>query len=152
MAAAFEWQAYEYDYYDKTSDWFWLIGAGGLIGVVLAIFFVNYLLAIILLLSTGMLLFYGGREPELVEISIDGKGIRVRHELYLYKRLKSFWILEREDGPQLIVHSERLLIPHISIPLGEAPSTEIRAYLKRFLTEIEYTPTFTDHFTDWLRV
>ncbi len=152
MAAAFEWQAYEYDYYDKTPDWFWLVGAGGLVGIILSIFFVNYLLAIILALSTGMLLFYGKREPELIEVSVDSRGIQVRHELYLYKHLKSFWILDREDGPQLIIHSERLIVPHISIPLGEAPSTEIRAYLKRFLPEVEYTPTLTDHFTDWLRV
>ncbi len=152
MAATFEWQAYEYDYYDKTPDWFWLVGTAGVVGIVLSLWFANYLLAVILLLSTGMLVFYGGREPEIVKVSVDGRGIQVEKELYLYKNLKSFWILEREDGPQLMIHSERLILPHVSIPLGDAPADEIRAYLKRFLPEVEYTPTLTDHFTDWLRV
>jgi hypothetical protein len=87
-----EWQDYEYDHKDKGSDWFWVVGLVGLISIILAIIFKNFLFAIILLISTFLVMLYGTRQPELINFQINQRGLKAKDDLFLFDTLKTFAI------------------------------------------------------------
>ncbi|MCE9628457.1 MAG: hypothetical protein K8Q91_00430 [Candidatus Vogelbacteria bacterium] len=145
-----EWQAFEYNYNEKNSDWFWMVGIVGGIAVILAILFKNFLFAIILLLSTFTVLMYGARKPELITFAITAKGIRIKNDLYPFKNLKGFAIKEDDDFAKLMIHSDRLFLPHIIIPLEDIDPELIRERLSIFLDEEHFEETFVDIFVERL--
>ncbi|OHA60097.1 MAG: hypothetical protein A2589_00230 [Candidatus Vogelbacteria bacterium RIFOXYD1_FULL_46_19] len=147
---ATEWLDYEYIHYEKSSNWFWIVGLAGLLGIILSIVFKNFLLAIILLIGTLTVMLYGARVPELVHFSITNRGIKAKDDLYPFKALKSFSIKDDDYPFKLVIESDRLFMPHIIIPLGDAEPEEIRAILAKFLPEEPYEESLIDILADSL--
>jgi hypothetical protein len=139
-----EWQALEYDPTEKSSDWFWTIGIAGGIGIVLAIIFKNFLFAIVLLLGTFTMMMYGARKPELITFSISSKGIRAKNDLYPFKNLLGFAIRSGEGPDKLMIHSNRIFLPHIILPIEDIDPELIRERLSVMLPEEIFEETFID--------
>ena len=142
------WQAPEYEHHEHGADWFWAVG---IITVSLAVaFFIigNILLALILLIGIGILLAHAKRKPQNVTYEISRKGIRAHATLYKWNSLESFWILEEHAtekkyiGPKLLLTSQKQFMPHIVIPLDNAPLEEIHHLLSRMLHEIPQMEPF----------
>lgn len=139
-----EWQALEYDPTEKSSDWFWVVGTIGTISIILAILFKNFLFAIILLLGTFIVMMYGARKPELITFSISTKGIRAKNDLYPFKNLIGFAIKSGEGPDKLLIHSNRLFLPHIILPIEDIDPELIRERLSIMLPEETFEESFVD--------
>ncbi len=137
------WESLEYKEDIKTTDWFWALAIIVISGSVIAIIFKNYFLAGILVLGGIMLSKTVNLKPEMLNYELNDKGLKIKNSLYLYETISEFSILE--DRPVLIVRSERMLFPLISMafPIGEEEN------IKKIFTEHKVKEgKFTEHTAD----
>jgi hypothetical protein len=99
------WQAPEYNHYDRTPDWFWAVGIIAVSIAILAFVYHNALFGILILLSTGILVFYTLREPDMVNYEINQRGVTVGKDLHPYLTIESFWVETRGGEPKVILKS-----------------------------------------------
>jgi len=113
------WEAPEYVVYKKTTVWY--IGFGILLALLLFFAFVmqSFLTGIIFLLSGILIFFHSERPPKIVSYDLRTTGIRVDSQIYLYRELTAFNIVERGASIYLLLKSKRLLMPLIHIPLSD---------------------------------
>jgi len=132
----FEWSALEYEYHEKTSDWFWALGIITLALFLSAIFLKSFLFGFLILLAGFSLALFGARKPNNINFKIDVQGIHIGETIYPYENLKSFWVdYQPPYKKELIIESQKTFMPHINIMLGEADPVKIREYLLKFLKE-----------------
>jgi len=129
------WQALEYEHYERSPDWFWAVGIITIALSVTAIILHNVLFAFVIILSGFVLSMYAARPPKEIDVVIDDVGIRVEHTFYPFHSLESFWIEENEENSKILIKSQRLMMPYIIIPLGDADEEKVHAYLTRHLPE-----------------
>ncbi|MBU3925843.1 hypothetical protein KJ763_01600 [Patescibacteria group bacterium] len=130
------WQAPEYEFRKKTSDWFWTMGIIGVAFIFVAIIFKNLLLAILILIGGFSLILYSARKPKIISFSIGPGGVKISERIYYYEDLKSFWVnYSPPQRKELIIESKKTVMPHITIMLGDTDPTAIRNLLLKFLPE-----------------
>ena len=67
---------------------------------------------------------------------LSPRGLRIGSQLFPYSTLESFYIEEDDPlGPQLLIKSERLLMPLIVIPIPEDSIEDIESLLQERLPE-----------------
>ncbi len=141
----FIWQAHEYIFQEKTSDWYWAVGIIGASVAVISLIFGNIIFALLIALCTFCLMLFGAKEPALVRFEINKTGVLIDRRLYPYGTLQSFWVEDnRHRGHQskLFLKSKRLAVPLIAVPLegheeGVNPE-DIRDFLLDHLLEDEH--------------
>jgi hypothetical protein len=131
------WQAPEYNHYDRTPDWFWAVGIIAVSIAILAFVYHNALFGILILLSTGILVFYTLREPDMVNYEINQRGVTVGKDLHPYLTIESFWVETRGGEPKVILKSKKNLMPYIIIPIHEESADDISDVLREFIEEKE---------------
>lgn len=130
-----EWEAPEYEFVEKNADWFWVVGIVTITLVVLSYLFSNFLLAVFSILAGFTVVMYGARRPRIVEFSITRRGIQIGDKIYLYDSLKSFWVDDNQYRQILILESEKVIMPHIVVPLFNVEPDKVRETLSIFLKE-----------------
>lgn len=131
------WEAPEYHHYQRSTDWFWAVGIIAICIAILAFVYNNALFGILILLSTGILVFYTLREPDIINYEINQRGIMVGKELHPYLTIESFWLETRLGEPKIILKSKKNLLPYIIIPLHEESVEDVASILSEFLEEKE---------------
>jgi len=132
------WQAPEYEFREKTSDWFWaviiIVASGGIASII----YKNYLFAVFLILAAVLLLVYSIRKPEVVNYEISDKDLKIKDEVYLYSDMINFWIDKNHPHKRLLINTNKILAPLIDIPLpDEANEEEIKNILLEKIKEEE---------------
>ena len=137
------WSVLEYEDRPKTRDWFWAIGIIAVCGFIASIIYKNYLFAILILLSTVVILMFSVRKPEQVEVEIGPRGIKVKNNFYAYQNLKGFAVVVEPEEKTLLLESGRIFLPIIAVPLGETDPEKLRYFLSSFVEEKNIKePTF----------
>lgn len=149
-----EWQAPEYEHFEKDFNWFRNVFLVTIGAVILALLFKNFIFAAILLAGGFTIILYGARLPEMLEVKLTERGIRLNNLLYPYDKLRSFWLTAEhgeERGPKLLVEGEHFFLPHLVIPLADdiKPSA-VRAYLAAHLPETRREESLADLIFDLL--
>lgn len=140
MEESLKWSAPEYHHYQRSTDWFWAVGIIAICISVLAFVFHNALFGVLILLSTGILIFYVLRAPENVDYEINQRGIVIGKQLHPYLTLEAFWVETRNvPEPKIILKSKKAIMPYIIIPVHEESADEVAAILRNFLEEKELT-------------
>lgn len=140
-----EWEAPEFDPEAVGSELQLLTGALLIIGGIVAAFFKNFLFALLLVISGGLVIAHAFRIPREIRFAVTGRGIRVGNRLYEYESLESFWIFY--DPPlfrELSFRSRRAVVPDVRVPLGELDPLQLRKILLRFLPEAEQQLSLVD--------
>lgn len=144
------WTAHEYEPRNRGNDWYWALGIIAVAGAATAVIFGNILFAIVIIIGAFVLILHARKEPEVHEFEINKNGITIGDRLYPYRTLDSFWIPD-EGRPRIIIHSKRLLMPQIVIPLAEGISEDdVHAALSQYLDEEEHEESFAEHLAEWL--
>jgi hypothetical protein len=131
-----EWQAPEYEFHQKSPDWFWALGSITIALFFSAIFLHSFLFGILTLLAGFSLALYGARRPNIVSFGLGPRGIQVNKRIYNYEDLKSFWLnYNPPHKKELLIESKKTFMPHMVIMLGDADPEKIRNYLLQFLKE-----------------
>jgi hypothetical protein len=144
------WQAFEYEHRERSPDWFWAVGIITIALSVTAIILHNVLFAFVIILSGFVLSLYAARPPKEIGVVIDDRGVRVEKTFYPFHSLESFWLEEMESGYKILLKSQRLLMPYIVIPLGEADPEEVHSQLRRHLPEIFHSESSLQKLMEYL--
>src|SRR3989344_2586301 len=138
-----EWSALEYEEKTRSTDWFWALGIIFVTSSIASIIFGNYFFAALLVLSGLLLGFFAVKKPDAVDYELNKKGLKIRNQLYLYENIKSFWVQtdkseEVKLKPTLFIHSERVFMPIMSIPIEENMAQKIQdIMLSQNIPEVE---------------
>lgn len=143
------WTAQEYTEQPRSNDWYWALGILAVAGAATAFIIGNILFAVVIALGAFVLTLYARKKPKDFEFEINGNGIAIGSHLYPYRTLESFCI--PEDGtPRIIVHSKRLLVPQIVIPVGDDVSLDdIYEILSEHIEEDELSEPFSERLAEW---
>ncbi len=145
------WKAYEYEHKNNSTDWFWGVGVIAIAIAIAAIIYNNVLFAIFILLGAFTLLMYAVRKPKEINFEINKRGVVVDNILYPYATIESFWIRENGHDKKLVLQSEKVLMPHIIIPLtSEVDHEFLHEFLSEFLEEEEHHESLADVVMDYL--
>ncbi len=146
------WETLEYEHKDRHPDWFWMAGLVGALGIIIAIVTLNFLFAVVILIATFTVMMYAAKKPEIVEVAINRRGVRVKNDFYPYSNIKSFAVKDVEEigGDRLILHIDRFFLPHIVIKLEDADTEIVRDFLSEFLMEEPYEEPWIDFITERL--
>jgi hypothetical protein len=137
MDQKLSWSALEYEEKERSADWFWALGIIVVTSSSAAIIFGNYFFATLLILSGLLLGFFAVKKPDLIHYELNEKGLKIQNRLYPYENIKSFWV-QTGIKPMLFIHSERVFIPIISIPIEENMAEEIHSLmLAQNIPEVE---------------
>ena len=138
MENKISWKALEYKRKEKTADWYWAVILIALAIVVTSFILHNALFAILIIISTGILISFSIIAPKIVEISINQKGVIVGKEMYPFATLESFWVESQdEDNQKVLLKSKKLIMPLIAIPLEGLHHLDVREFLLQYLPEVE---------------
>lgn len=130
------WEAYEYEPRDKSSDWFWAVGILTVAIAITSIIFNNILFAIVILIGGFSLTIYTARKPDIIEVTIDDRGIQLDKYFYPYRTMESFWVENEEGSPKILLKSQKLIMPYVVIPIEEFQPETVREYLREHLPEV----------------
>ncbi|MBI4160078.1 hypothetical protein HY504_02840 [Candidatus Wolfebacteria bacterium] len=145
LPAIFQWRAPEFDYHPQKSLTLFLFGALLCAGGVAALFFKNFLFAVLLAISGGLVIHHSSRRPRELHFYISPRGVKIGRRIYQFEDLNSFWILyDPPHSRELIIESKKALMPVIRAPIGETNPLEIRKVLIRFLKEEKHEESLVD--------
>jgi hypothetical protein len=134
------WETLDHIKEDKSSDWFWIVGIIAIAGSVLAIFFSNILLGLVILLSAFASFMFVHTPSKIERYELNKKGITIGDTMYPYNSLESFYVID-EDGyerDRILIKSEKLFMTLIIMPLGnEVTVDEVRDFLLEYIDEEE---------------
>jgi len=145
-----EWETLEHPYYEKTQDWFWIVGIVGLTAAFLSFLLNNLLLAIILFLATIAIILHGRRVPDVITVKITGNGIHIGTEFIPFTRIKSFSIDEEESLPLLALQTNKWLAPYTHLVIEDVATEDVRDSLLDHLNEIYHEHSFTESIIHFL--
>jgi hypothetical protein len=116
------------------------------IAALFQIFQKNLITTILFSLLGMIILIKANKKPEIVNFEINPLGVKVGEKLYQFREIKSFWI---EYEPELNI-KELSLQPKkwyhafVKIPIYDQNPIQLRAFLLKFLPEVEHKDSLAD--------
>lgn len=134
--ASISWRTPEYEYREKTTDWYWTLGIITLLLAIFAIWERNFIFFVMIIVGSFTVVLYAVKRPSIVSITISGRGVQIDDRLFPYETLQSFWIFYEIGGEKEISFKTKGAISNsLKIPLGDLDPLEVRELLLRFLPE-----------------
>lgn len=146
-----KWSAHEYEHKEREQDWFWAVGIITISIAIASIIFGNIIFAILILISAFALSLFINRFPEIINVTIDNKGVTKGNVRYPFETLHSFWIDLEHPHKKIIFKSKKLLMPLIIVPLGDHEDIdELKDILDNYLTEEYQRLPFAETILEYL--
>ena len=134
----FEWQAPEYEFQEKSADWYWALGIIATAAVIAAALFGNVLLALVIIAAASSIALAAAKHQHVHTFAITEQGLLIGDRLYPYDTMLHFSVLEYWDGSlptALSIKTRSLLSPHLMIPLNGVDQDAVYEYLSNHLAE-----------------
>lgn len=135
----------------ENNQWLWALAIVGFAIVVFSILLKNYLLIIVIALSTFIIYASKNKKSESHYFRLDNEGVTIDGKLYSYGNFESFWIfpayakaLADEPVKEIAFRRKHHLMPLLIIPFHNSEETEIRKILESHLPENEEEGSFLD--------
>jgi hypothetical protein len=144
------WDALEHAYFEKSADWYWIVGIAGVTLAVVSFLFSNTVLGVLLVVATITVMIHGAKQPRVVRVELKDNGVRFGTSFYPFRELLSFSINEEHDPPVLVLDSKALLTPDIQIFIEEVEIEAVRQHLLNHLDEKYYQHKFVDGLIHYL--
>ncbi len=140
------WEISEFEFKEKKKNWFWLVGLGSVILMIISVLMTNFLLTFLILIGTVLMFTQANKAPITMDVEISNHGIKIHHIMHEYPTIQSFWIKKREDGNHVLIlmTSQRMTaLQSIAIPSNINP-LELREFLLKYIDEQELRESYTD--------
>lgn len=124
------WKFFEYEEYHREKSWYIMaaIISGGFL--VYAIWVLNYLFALIIIITDLIILIQITRKPSKIDFKITEQGIIIGNSFYPYRNLNNFWIIYNPPKSKSLYFSfKATLRPDITIPLENKNPLRVRDLL-----------------------
>jgi len=147
---AFAWETDEFEFKEKRKDWYWIVGAVGVILIIIAIIMHNYLFAFLIGIGGFLMITLASKQPLSMPVIVSEKGVQIYDDMYNYESLFGFWITTNKKGePVLLLLSDKRISPIVSIIIDdEIDPMDVREYLLQFIEEQEMKESLTDRIID----
>jgi len=136
LPSKIKWDAPEYEFHEKTPEWYWALGIITAALVLAAVVLHNFLFAVFAVLAGFSVGLHGSRRPRIIIHEINSGGVSFGNRNLNYDSIDHFWI--HYDPPvkkELILESRKTFSAHMVILLGNADPEQIRRYLLQYLKE-----------------
>ncbi|MCD5381598.1 MAG: hypothetical protein LR008_03415 [Candidatus Pacebacteria bacterium] len=132
------WEAPEHHHVEKGNDWFFALTIIIIAFVIVAILYDNTLFALLIGLSGGALAMSAAKRPSIIPYAITVRGVKIDDQLYPHSTLGSYHIDEEDPrGPQLLIKSNRKMMPLMVLPIPVDQVDNIETILRDKLEEEE---------------
>lgn len=151
----FAWNGSEYSFEEHGADWYWALGIITVAAMLAAILFSNILLALVILAAAATIGLQAAKHKRVHHFSVYDNGVAIDGNLYLYKDMRDFAILEYVDPslpPALSIKTNHILAPHLLIPINDYDAVDIYDYISNHLPEGMHEETLLDRATTMLRL
>jgi hypothetical protein len=137
------WEAPTHHHTEKGNDWYVAMIIVVISLIIAVSLFGNKLFAILIGVGGATLLISAAKKPSVIPYAVTLRGIRIDAQLYPYSTLESYRIDEEDPkGPQLLIKSDRKLMPLLVLPIPPEHIDDIDDIIKENLVEEElYEPT-----------
>ena len=144
-AILFQWQAKEYEKYEKSARWY-LAGGALLLGIIIYALMANSpIMAILFILFAVVGYIQLERDPRNLTFTVTTSGIYAGEELYLFDNIASFWIFYEPPHTKILsLRTHALFLPFVHIPLGDQDPVELREKLLSRISEVKQEKSFAD--------
>ncbi len=134
-----EWKALEHEHQDHSQEWFWAVGIIAAASAILALYFQNIILAILIVIAAFASILQAHTPPRIMQYRISRRGVQAGSTMYPFTSLQSFWVIDEEINDRIIIRSQKMMMPYIVIPFDSTKTDpdEIRNYLLEYLDEEE---------------
>ncbi len=129
------WRIPEYEKYERGKSWYiWAGIAFGLL-VVYAIYTLNFLFVVILILAAVITVLRSISEPDEVDFGIFEDGVGVGGKFYTWKDVDKFYIIYEPPDVKNLYFNPNGLRSRISVPLLDQNPLKVREVLLKYLIE-----------------
>ncbi len=139
-----QWSALEYAPRERGPYWFLPPSAVALAFVIFGILIQSWFFTAFVILALFVILLYARRAPREYRFAVAKEGVYIGNTLHRFSELKSFWIIETVQPPELSLETTRRLHPYLHLPLGDLHPNKIKSVLSGLLPEQEHKEFFTD--------
>jgi len=149
----YEWQAPEYEIYEKDRKWYVVMGLLLASIVIYAIFTDGLVMAITFILIGVVAYIILNKKPRIINFYITDDGIVAGREIYEFENINSFWIFYEPGGIKAVsLNVKSKFSPYIHIPIENEDPLKIRKIILNYIEEKKHHPTLIDVFERILRV
>lgn len=145
-----QWESPEYIQKERSVDWFWAIGLISILGAAGAIYFSNYMFAILILLSGAMFFILSIHTPKDVPYELSDSGLKTGDKKYSLKELKYFDIQTNKESTILLIQTTAKFMPLLSIIIEPSMEEEIERELSKVIEKQEIEESFSLKFMEML--
>jgi hypothetical protein len=145
-----EWAAPEFEYHHKDVGWYWLLVGVSIILLLLALWQRNFLFAVFVLIAALLILKWGHHHPRYLDFRLTNDGLEIdKSKFFPFDHLSGFAtrrLDHYEEGlSEIILKKKHRLSTYLKVIAPTAKIEEIRIFLNKYLPEIEYEESLTDH-------
>jgi len=131
-----EWTFPEYIQRKRGKTWYIVVGVLVGLALVYAIWTMNILFAVILVLGVFIIVFQTYQPARQVPVIIGEDGVILDKTYYPYKVLKSFWIIyEPPEVKYLYLNFKTSVRNNMPIPLSDVNPIKVREMLLNYISE-----------------
>lgn len=131
------WESREFIQYDRNPAWILVVYILASLILIYAIWTMNFLFAVLVVLFTIVIVIYTQRKPNILKVAVMKKGFKINDTLYTYEDdLENFWVLYNPPDLKVLNFKRRQsLLPALVIQLEDQNPLKIREMLLKFLPE-----------------
>lgn len=140
-----QWQAPEFEVYEKSDRWYFLAGTFLAIIVIYAMSTNGPIMAITFILIGIVGYIHLQRDPRNITFTITSEGVIANKDMYLFENINSFWIFYDPHHLKTIsLHTKASMLPYVHVPLEDEDPVRIREILLDYVPEIKQEPSLVD--------
>ncbi|MBM3281663.1 MAG: hypothetical protein FJY91_02940 [Candidatus Harrisonbacteria bacterium] len=138
------WQAPEYEYYEKKAHWYWAVIGTSFLLLLYCYFSSNPLFAVFVVLSAVLIIYWGKKEPRMIDFELSEEHIRLNNKIYSLKLFDAYHL----DFDHLVLRKKSHLLPYLKIRIHAQDKEDIEYALERKrMPTFEYNETVEDVFS-----
>lgn len=131
------WEVDEIKKYPRNKTWYLVASIIALGLVVYALFDKNYFFALIIILASGLVVYFDNEPARRTLFTIKYNQFELGKNIFSFEKVRNFYIIYKpqEDLKKLFVEFKNPINHRLSIDLEDQNPVEIRNYLLQYLDE-----------------
>ncbi len=130
------WDFKEFEHQERGKSWYisFVLVVGILLG--LAVYQVNFLFAVIIIIAAITFIHTSNKEPRTLTFVLDDKGIYINDIFLSFNSIHSFYLIVNDDIKKLFIEPRSVVKPRLAIELTENQNPqEIKNILLKYIPE-----------------
>ena len=131
------WQIDEFVKHQRSKKWYIIAAIVAVALIIWAVLDKNYFFALIIIISSALIVFYDGETPRKIRVELQYNGLFVGETFYEFQSINNFYIIYRPENnvKKLFMEFKNPLKNRLVIPLEEQNPVIIRKFLLKYLKE-----------------